>query len=120
HANLAAGMDVAGNGAFAGHARGFLLRAGCAGLAENDDGLLHVAAGLGEGLFAIHHGGAGEIAKFFDLCCGNVVHSSCAHNRRWSLVLGPWLLAKPEPTIVLTKFYPRLQLARAGPNLLND
>src|SRR6185436_6218949 len=62
HADLAAGVDIAGNRALAGHAGSLLLRRGCSLLAENHDRLLHVARGLGEGLLAVHHWSAGGVA----------------------------------------------------------
>src|SRR5215471_13766614 len=61
HADLSPGVDVACNRAFAGHSGGLLLRRGRAFFAENDDRLLHVAGGLGEGLLAVHHGSAGGV-----------------------------------------------------------
>ena len=76
HANLAAGMNVVGHRAFAGHARRFL---GCdrhALFAQQDNRLLQVAFGFGQGLFAIHHGRSGFFAELFYLGCRNVCHSS--------------------------------------------
>src|SRR6266498_287327 len=101
YADLSAGMDVLRDGAFAGHTCRLLLRGRRALLAENDNRLL-----------AVHHRGAGGVAEFFDLCCGDV-HGRCAHNfvvSRWSLVVGK----NPNQRIVLTKFYPRRECARGS------
>ena len=78
HADLAAGVDVACHRAFAGHARAFFGRDRDAALAQNDDGLLQVALGLGEGLLAIHHRRARLVAEFFYLRCRDI-HCGCAH-----------------------------------------
>ena len=80
HADLAAGVDVAGDRAFAGGAGGLLGGHGHAALAEHDDGLLHVALGLDQGVLAIHHGSAGLVAELADLGSGNIYGTS-AHSK---------------------------------------
>ena len=81
HANLSAGMDVAGHCAFAGHTRRFLGSDGNALLAQDHDRLLHIALGLGQSLFAIHHGSSGLFPEVLHLRSRNIRHSS-AHIMR--------------------------------------
>ena len=69
HADLAAGVNVAGHRAFAGYARGLLGRDRNAFFAQDHDRLLHIALGFSEGLFAIHHGSSGFLPEIFHLCC---------------------------------------------------
>ena len=66
HAQPAAGVDVGGHLALAGVAAGLLGGCRLAPLAEQDDGLLEVAAGLLEGALAVHEAGAGALAELLD------------------------------------------------------
>src|SRR5579862_9302789 len=142
HADLAAGVDVAGHRAFAGGARRLLGRGGNALLAENDDGLLDIALGFREGVLAVHHGSVGLVAKLFHLCCG-YVHGSSAHvslairltlfafrqsGTEPSMMTGPrfrdrtsrlWRRANGEQRIAFLKQRPRSINARAGKPLVN-
>jgi len=63
HTDLAARVNVAGHCAFAGHTRRFLGRNRNTLLAQDYDRLLHIALGLGQGLFAIHHRSSGLLPK---------------------------------------------------------
>src|SRR5690349_14427220 len=72
YADLASGVDVAGHGAFTGDARSLLGGDRNALLPQDDDRLLHVTFGFGEGLLAVHHGGAGLLAEFLDLGGRNI------------------------------------------------
>ena len=65
-ADLAAGVDVGSDCALVGGAGGLLGGRGHAALAEDDEGLFHVALGFLEGLEAVAHGGAGLFAEFLD------------------------------------------------------
>ena len=76
HTDLAAGVNVAGHRAFAGHARRLLGRNRNALFAQDHDGLLHIALGFGQGLLAIHHWSPGFFPEVFHLCCRNICHSS--------------------------------------------
>ena len=55
------------DGALGGFVVTALGKGGLALLAENLDGALEVAFGLGEGLLAIHHAGAGHVAQLLDV-----------------------------------------------------
>ena len=66
HADLAAGVDVGSDGALVGGAAGLLGGRGHAALAQDDEGVLHVALGLLQGLQAVAHGRAGLFAEFLD------------------------------------------------------
>src|SRR5690606_8278818 len=55
-----------GNAALGGDAVGLLVGLGQARLAQRLGGGVDVAAGLGEGLLALHHAGAGALAQFLD------------------------------------------------------
>jgi hypothetical protein len=69
HADFSAGVDVLADRAFVGGAGGFLLRGGHAALAQDDEGLFHLAFRFLESLEAVAHGGAGFFAEFFyELC----------------------------------------------------
>ena len=59
-------VDAGGDDAFLGSAVGHLAGLHDAALAEELDGGFDVAVGFGEDFFAVHHGGAGLIAEFFD------------------------------------------------------
>ena len=105
HADLAPGMDIAGNGSLAGYTRGFLGRNRDATLAEHDDGLLHVALGFGQGLLAIHHGRTGFFPELFYLIRRDI-HSRCTHKVcRWLLVVGRLGLAETEPPATHDCYY---------------
>src|SRR5258706_4711902 len=80
HANLSARVDVVAHRAFTCHARRLLSSQGNAPLAQVNNGLLHVAFRLNQGLLAIHHRSPALIAEFFYLCSRNI-HSRCAHKR---------------------------------------
>jgi hypothetical protein len=67
HADLAAGVDVAGHRAFAGHAGCLLRRHGNTLLAQDHNRLFHVALGFRQGLFAIHHWRSGLLPELFHL-----------------------------------------------------
>ena len=69
HADLAAHVDVAADRALAGRAAGLLRRRGETPLAQEGRGGLDVAIGFGEGGFAFHEAGAGEIAQLLDELC---------------------------------------------------
>src|SRR5262245_19957542 len=72
HADLPAGMNVAGNRAFAGHARGLLSGGGDALLPQVIDSRFLVAIASLEGLLAIHHRRSGALAQFAHLFRGDV------------------------------------------------
>src|SRR5829696_3235924 len=74
HADAAAGVDVAGDEAFAGLSTGLLGRCGETPLAQQRDRLVDVAAGLLEGTLAVHHAGAGALAKVPDRVRGDRGH----------------------------------------------
>ena len=64
-------MDVGADGTLSGDAGGLLIGGGDALLSEPDDGLLEVAAALGEGLLAVHHAGTGGVADSLDVLGGD-------------------------------------------------
>ncbi len=68
-ADLSAGVDVGSDCALIGGAGGLLGSRGHAALAEDDEGVFHVAFGFLEGLEAVAHGGAGLFAEFLDEFC---------------------------------------------------
>ncbi len=68
HADLAAGVDVVADRAFAGHAGRLLGSDGYALLAQQDHRLFEVALGFGQSLLAIHHGRSGFFPELFYLC----------------------------------------------------
>ena len=74
HADAAAGVDVAGDEALASLAPGLLRGGGHAALAQQQDCLLDVAARLLEGALAVHHAGAGALAKLLDRLRGDRGH----------------------------------------------
>ena len=51
--------------------------------AQELDGLVVVAVGLGEGLLAVHHAGAGGVAETLDVGCGELSHVTSS----WSVVV---------------------------------
>ncbi len=67
HADLAAGVDVAGDEAFVGRPLGLLRGLRRTALDQQRLGLLEVAGGLDERLAAIHHRRARFFAERFDL-----------------------------------------------------
>ena len=71
HTEAGATVDVGADGTLSGDAGGLLIGGGDALLAEPDDGLLEVAAALGEGLLAVHHAGAGGVADSLDVLGGD-------------------------------------------------
>jgi hypothetical protein len=74
HADAAAHVDVAADDALGGGAAGALGGGGESRLAEQGDGLFHVATGIGERLLALHHAGAGPVAKLLDQGCCDLCH----------------------------------------------
>src|SRR5215217_8228190 len=77
HADLAVAVDVGLDGAFgrlaAAHLQGLVAEAH----PQQLDGLVHVAAALGERRLAVHHAGAGAVAQLLDFLSGRaVVHFS--------------------------------------------
>jgi hypothetical protein len=105
HADFASGVNVAGYSAFLGHAARLLSGDRDSLLAQQDDRLLQIASGFGEGLLAIHHRCSGLLPELFHLGSGNI-HGSCAHCLDYSrclfyftsLAIGCWSLAKPGTT----------------------
>ena len=71
HTEAGATVDVGADGTLSGDAGGLLIGGGDALLSEPDDGLLEVAAALGEGLLAVHHAGAGGVADSLDVLGGD-------------------------------------------------
>jgi len=71
HTEAGATVDVGADGTLSGDAGCLLIGGGDALLAEPDDGLLEVAAALGEGLLAVHHAGAGGVADSLDVLGGD-------------------------------------------------
>jgi hypothetical protein len=71
---LPSAADVDGDHAFGGDAAGALGGLVAEAHAQDFLGLLHVAGGFGEGLLAVHHGGVGALAQFFDHGCGDFRH----------------------------------------------
>ena len=81
YADLAAGVDVGADCALVGGARGLLGSRRHAALAQDDEGVFHVALGFLEGLEAVAHGGAGLFAEFLDeLGVDFRGFSMCRHN----------------------------------------
>jgi len=78
HADLAAGVDVGADHAFGGRAA-CLLGSGSQTLgAEVVDRLLVIAAGFGQGFFAVHQACAGCLSQFVNHCRCNahmILHS---------------------------------------------
>ena len=66
HADAAAGVDVGGDEPLACLAAGLLGGRCLVPLAQQDDGLLEVAAGLLEGALAVHEAGAGPLSELLD------------------------------------------------------
>ncbi len=60
------------NRAFRGNTRGFLVRLGEPALAHELGRGVQITLGFDERLFALHHSGAGALAKLFDCICRNV------------------------------------------------
>ena len=81
HAELSAGRDVLGDGAFLRLARGLHGGGGLAFFAQNVHGGLEVALRLGQRLFAIHHARVRHFTKF-----GNVSSSNLRHIKNQLLV----------------------------------
>src|SRR4051794_8753235 len=73
-ADLAVGVDVGLHGALGGLAPGELGGAGDALLAQPRDRGVDVAAGLGQGLLAVHHPRAGQVAQGLDVLRRDVGH----------------------------------------------
>jgi len=71
HAETSTGVDVLSDATLRGDAGCLLVGGGHALLAEPDDGLLEVAAALGEGLLAVHHAGTGGVADSLDVLGGD-------------------------------------------------
>ena len=67
HADAAVHVDVGADEAFLGGPAGLGLGPGVALLAQDLDGLVHVAVALGQGALALHHADAGPLAQLFDL-----------------------------------------------------
>ena len=66
HADFALQMNVGGDNAFLGRARGFLARAGDAFRPQDRFGLFQIAASFGERALAIHNAGVGFFAELFN------------------------------------------------------
>src|ERR1044072_803061 len=80
HADLAAGVDVGADGPLGGDAAGLLGGARQPLRAQHVDRLLDVALALEEGVLAVHHAGAGALAKLLDhLRCD--AHLLTSHRR---------------------------------------
>src|SRR6056297_232449 len=71
-----AGVGGFDNCAFGGYPPGLLVGLGQPALAQMFDCGLDVAAGFNQRLLAFHHAGAGALAQFLDLGCGNTHDSS--------------------------------------------
>src|SRR6056297_207348 len=69
----ACGLD---DRAFGGNAAGLLVGLGQPALAQVFDCGFDVASGFNQGLLAFHHAGAGALAQFLDLGCGDAHDSS--------------------------------------------
>ncbi|MND83555.1 hypothetical protein D3C80_754220 [compost metagenome] len=69
---LVVGLD--GDSAFSGNVAGLFSGLDGARSAHVVNGFLDVAAGLFQGLFAIHHAFAGTLTQFFDQRCSNCCH----------------------------------------------
>jgi len=65
-AEFASVVNVAGDAAFVGGTRGFLVGGGDAFFAKDLFRLTGVALGFDEGVLAVHHTGAGFVAQVFD------------------------------------------------------
>ena len=76
HAELSAGRDVLGDGAFPGLARGLHGGGGLAFFAENVHGGVEVAFRFHERAFAIHHARAGHLAEFVHVSSSNLSHTN--------------------------------------------
>ena len=74
NADVVGGVGL--NGAFRGHAAGFLRRRGETLLAEDLRRLFHVAVGFGQRALDIHHARAGLFAQRLDHRCRDLSHSS--------------------------------------------
>src|SRR5512140_1345989 len=70
-ADAAVHMDVGADQAFLGGPAGLGLGPGVALLAQELDGLVHVAVALGQGGLAFHHADAGALAQLFDFISGD-------------------------------------------------
>ena len=66
--------DVLGDSTFRGDAAGLLGGLAQSLLTQPLNGLVHVAVALHEGLFAVHHAGAGALAQFFYHRSSNSCH----------------------------------------------
>jgi hypothetical protein len=67
-------VNVRADQALARRAARLFRRLGEAALPQDERGGFEVAVRLLEGGFALHHAGAGGVAKGLDLCCGNLCH----------------------------------------------
>ena len=74
HAHLALQVDVRGHDAFLGSARAFAFGLGDALLAQDRLGFFEVAAGFGQGAFAVHHARVGFVAQGLDELGTNFAH----------------------------------------------
>ena len=71
-------MNVTGDRAFAGYARGLLGSGGNSLLAQIYDGAFNITLGFGERLLAIHHGSSGLLTEFL-YQGGGYVHGTRTH-----------------------------------------
>src|SRR6202008_1097168 len=71
HADLAAAVDVGGDGALGGLAAADLERLVAGPDAQEPPGRLDIAPRLGEGVLAVHHARAGAVAQLLDLRGGD-------------------------------------------------
>jgi len=76
HAQARPALDILGNDAFPGYARGLLGGGGAASLAQYIDGGVQVALGLRQGLFAIHQACASGFAQLAYVGGGKFSHLS--------------------------------------------
>jgi len=82
HTNLAAGVDVTADQAFAGFTLRFFRGGSLALFAEDADGLFEIAGSLDEGGAAIGKARVGAFAQFFHELGGNLNRGRlCAHWR---------------------------------------
>ena len=80
HPDLPARVDVVRYCPFTRHARGFLGRNRHPLFSQQDNRVLQVPLGLGQGMLAVHHGCPGLFPELFHLCSRNVCHSR-AHQK---------------------------------------
>ena len=72
YGNLAALADLCKGHTLGGNAPGLLHGSGKALLAQKVNSLLHVAFGLGQGFFAVHHAAAGLLTEFGYVFSGKI------------------------------------------------